>query len=165
VPRGNCELIRKTVEELAINKDHLILVLQCRARKLNKIKMAAGNFRSLTVYKKAFALAMDIFEVSKAFPKEEKYSLTDQIRRSSRSVCVNVGEGYRKRQYEAYFVSKSSDGDMENTETRIWLDFALSCLYLNEEKWSTFDARAEEIGRLLNHMIENPKSYQRKGKG
>lgn len=75
------------------------------------------SFRELTVYKKAFALAMDIFEMSKQFPKEETYSLTDQIRRSSRSVCSTIGEGYRKRQYPKHFVSKVSDADMENTET------------------------------------------------
>lgn len=89
--------------------------------------MAADNFRNLTVYKKAFALAMEIFQITKKFPKEERYSLTDQIRRSSRSVCSCVGEAYRKRQYEAFFVSKSSDGDGENTETRVWLDFSMAC--------------------------------------
>lgn len=124
--------------------------------------MAAGNFRDLTVYKKAFELAMEIFQVSKEFPKEERYSLTDQIRRSSRSVCVCIGEAYRKRQYEAYFVSKSSDADMENTETRVWLEFAEACEYLTEELKEKFDNKAAEVGKLLNHMIENPKKYQRK---
>src|SRR3954466_4285493 len=99
----------------------------------NRLTMASGSFRDLTVYKKGFELAMEIYELTKSFPKEEKYSLTDQIRRSSRSVCVTVGEAYRKRQYEAYFVSKSSDADMENTETRIWLDFAHSCKYVELE--------------------------------
>ena len=92
--------------------------------------MAADNFRNLTVYKKAFALAMEIFQITKKFPKEERYSLTDQIRRSSRSVCSCVGEAYRKRQYEAFFVSKSSDGDGENTETRVWLDVSMVCNYI-----------------------------------
>ena len=90
--------------------------------------MATG-FRNLTVYKKAFDLAMDIYHVSKKFPKDELYSLTTQIRKSSRSVCSNIGEGYRKRLYEAYFVSKISDSDMENSETQVWLDFALACEY------------------------------------
>lgn len=124
--------------------------------------MAASSFRDLTVYKKAFELAMEIFEVSKGFPKEERYSLTDQIRRSSRSVCVCVGEAYRKRQYEAYFVSKSSDADMENTETRVWLDFATACNYLSSELKEKLEGKAIEVGKLLNHMIENPKKYQRK---
>lgn len=96
--------------------------------------MDAQNYRDLTVYKKAFALAMEIFELSNGFPKEEKYSLTDPIRRSSRAVAVCVGEAYRKRRYEAYFVSKASDADMENTETRVWLEFASSCKYISNEK-------------------------------
>jgi four helix bundle protein len=124
--------------------------------------MAAGSFRDLTVFKKAFALAMEIFELTKSFPKEEMYSLTDQIRRSSRSVCTHIGEAYRKRQYESYFVSKVSDGDMENTETRVWLDFALACKYIAVEVKVKTDEKAEEIGRLLNHMIQDPQKYARK---
>ena len=124
--------------------------------------MAAGTFRDLTAYKKAFSLAMEIFELTKSFPKEEMYSLTDQIRRCSRSVCTHIGEAYRKRQYEAYFVSKASDGDMENTETRVWLDFAHACKYITIEIKEKLDSRSEEVGKLLNHMIENPKKYARK---
>jgi four helix bundle protein len=119
------------------------------------------SFRSLTVYKKAFALAMEIFEVSKAFPKEERYSLTDQIRRSSRAVCSCIAEAYRKRNYPAYFVSKSTDADMENSETQTWLEFAFACSYINEEAHKDFLTKAEEIGKLLNHMVENPNKYQR----
>lgn len=107
--------------------------------------MAAQTFRDLTVYKKAFDLAMEIFQVSKKFSSEEKYSLTDQVRRSSRSVCSCIGEAYRKRQYKAHFVSKSSDADMENTETRVWLDFALACEYLNKELWQNFDEKATDL--------------------
>jgi len=121
--------------------------------------MATG-FRNLTVYKKAFALAMDIYHISKKFPKDELYSLTNQIRRSSRSVCSNVGEGYRKRLYEAHFVSKISDSDMENTETKVWLDFSLACKYISKQEFDEFNGRSEEIGRLLNHMIQNPKKYK-----
>ncbi|HCC70800.1 MAG TPA: diversity-generating retroelement protein bAvd family protein [Bacteroidales bacterium] len=121
--------------------------------------MATG-FRNLIVYKKAFALAMDIYQGSKSFPKEELYSLTSQIRRSSRSVCSNTGEGYRKRRYEAHFVSKISDSEMENTETQVWLDFALACEYIAKEVFNDFNERSEEIGRLLNHMIENPEKYK-----
>ncbi len=123
--------------------------------------MASQTFRDLTVYKKAFDLAMLIFKQTKKFPAEEKFSLTDQVRRSSRSVCATIGEAYRKRQYEAHFISKSSDADMENTETRVWLDFALVCEYINNETWKEFDERAVEIGKLINHMIENPKKYNR----
>ena len=121
--------------------------------------MATG-FRNLTVYKKAFALAMDIYHVSKKFPKDELYSLTNQIRRSSRAVCSNIGEGYRKRLYEAHFVSKISDSDMENTETHVWLDFALACKYILKEIFNDFNRRSEEIGRLLNHVIQNPEKYK-----
>lgn len=117
------------------------------------------SFRDLTVYKKAFELAMEIIDLSKTFPKEEKYSLTDQIRRSSRSVCSSSAEAYRKRRYEAHFISKSSDADMENSETQVWLDFALSCKYLEKQVHEDLLKKSEEIGRLLNHMIENPEKY------
>jgi four helix bundle protein len=91
----------------------------------------AGSFRDLTVFKKVFAWAMEIFEITKSFPKEERYELTDQIRRSSRAVCRAIGEGYRKRQYPKHFLSKMSDADMENTESQVSLDFALNCkIYL-----------------------------------
>ncbi len=120
----------------------------------------AGNYKDLLVYQKAFYLAVLIFKISESFDKSEKYSLTDQIRRSSRSVCANLVEGYRKRQYESYFVSKISDADMENTETRVWLDFALSFGYLNVELHADLFSRSEEIGRLLNHMMHNPEKYR-----
>src|ERR1044072_5879428 len=118
--------------------------------------METKSFKELTVYKKAFGLAMEVFELSKKFPKEEKYSLTDQIRRSSRSVAVCIAEAYRKRNYQAYFVSKSSDADMENSETRVWLDFAHSCNYLDEQMKIKLEEQTIEIGKLLNHMIEFP---------
>lgn len=121
--------------------------------------MAATTFRELAVYKKAFALAMDIFEGSKRFPNEEKYSLTDQIRRSSRSVCSNIAEGFRKRQYPSHFASKISDADSENTETQVWLDFSLKCNYIAKEEWEDLIAKSEEVGRLIHHMIVNPEKY------
>lgn len=120
------------------------------------------SFRDLTVYKKAFELAMKIFELSKTFPKEEIYSLTDQIRRSSRSVCTCISEAYRKRNYQAYFISKSSDADMENSETQVWLDFAYKCGYLNKDDFTQLMNKSEEVGKLLNHMIEFPEKYLRK---
>ena len=102
---------------------------------------------------------MDIFELIKTFPKEEKYGLSSQIRNSSRSVCSNLGEGYRKRRYPAHFISKISDADMENTETQVWLDFALACKYINKEIFNQYNDQSKEIGRLLNHMLENPDKY------
>lgn len=118
------------------------------------------GFRNLLVYKKAFSLAMDIFHTIKTFPTEEKYSLTKQIRDSSRSVCSNIGEGYRKRQYQAHFISKISDSDMENTETQVWLDFALECEFITQKVYNDFRNRFEEIGRLLNDMIKYPAKYK-----
>ena len=116
----------------------------------------AGSFRDLTVYKKAFDLAMKVFEITKKFPSEEKYELTDQIRRSSRAICRAIGEGYRKRQYPRHFSSKMSDADMENTETQVSLDFAKTCNYISQEEYKELLDNSEEIGRMLNHMIENP---------
>ena len=121
--------------------------------------MAIASFRELTVYQKAFTLAMEILEITKTFPAEEKYSLTDQIRRSSRSVCSNIAEGFRKRQYPAHFSAKASDADAENAETQVWLDFALHCQYISAETWEEYNAKSEEIGKLLNHMIFNPGKY------
>jgi four helix bundle protein len=119
------------------------------------------TFKDLTVYKKAFELAMVIFEISKSFPKEEKYSLTDQIRRSSRSVCSSIAEAYRKRRYEAHFISKTSDADMENSETQVWLSFAFECKYIDKTVLEDLINRSQEVGRMLNHMIENPENYLR----
>ena len=120
------------------------------------------SFKDLLVYKKAFELAMEIFQISKSFPKEELYSLTDQIRRSSRSGCSNTAEGYRKRQYEAHYKSKLSDADMENSETQVWLDFLKACKYISQEVYEDLNAKSEEIGKLLNYMIVHPEKYLRK---
>ena len=118
-----------------------------------------SSFKDLLVYKKAFALAMEIFHITKKFPPEEKYGLTNQIRKSSRSVCSNLGEGYRKRRYEAHFISKVSDADMENSETQVWLDFSLACEYISTEIYHNLTIKSEEIGRLLNDMIIHPEKY------
>ncbi|MFH0866022.1 MAG: four helix bundle protein [Bacteroidota bacterium] len=117
------------------------------------------SFKDLAVYKKAFALAMEIFHITKSFPKDEIYGLTGQIRHSSRSVCSNIGEGYRKRRYEAHFISKMTDADMENSETQVWIDFSYHCGYFDKNIEKDLTEKSEEIGRLLNHMIENPKKY------
>ncbi len=117
------------------------------------------NFRESKVFKLAFELAMEIFEVSKQFPKEERYSLTDQIRRSSRSTCANIAEAYRKRLYPAHFVTKCSDSDAENSETQVWLLFCLRCNYIEKEVFEKLNNKSEEIGRLISHMINNPDKY------
>ena len=121
--------------------------------------MAAQSVKETKVFKMAFELAMEIFEISKSFPKEETYSLTDQIRRSSRSVCICLLEAYRKKRYPAHFVSKVTDSDMENSETSGWLDFAFACKYINEQVQVKLNNKNQEIGRLLNHMINNPGKY------
>ncbi len=121
--------------------------------------MSAKNFKETTLYKKAFTQAMEIFQISKSFPKEEKYSLTDQVRRSSRSVCANLAEAYRKKQYPAHFVSKFSDCDAENSETGVWIDFALACEYINIDSHKNLIERNEEVGRLIAHAIKNPEKY------
>lgn len=117
------------------------------------------DFTELLAYQKGFQLAMEIFHISKSFPKEEKYSLTDQIRRSSRSICACIGESYRKRNYPAHFVSKLSDSDMENSETQVWLDFALACEYLEKSTHERLSLEVKEIGKLLNYMMLNPEKF------
>ncbi len=117
------------------------------------------DFRELLAYQKAFKLAMNIFEISKTFPKEEKYSLTDQIRRSSRSTCANIAESYRKRIYPKHFVSKLTDSDGENSETAVWLEFALACKYIEEKIYKNLISESEEVGKLLNFMIHNPSKF------
>jgi four helix bundle protein len=124
--------------------------------------MANSSFRELTVYKKAFSLSMELFQLTKTFPPDEKFVLSSQVRRSSRSVCSNIGEGYRKRNYPAHFVSKTSDADMENSETQVWLDYALACEYIDKEKFTELLSRSEEVGKLLNHMMTFPEKYTRK---
>jgi len=106
----------------------------------------------------AFEAAMKIFEITKSFPKEEKYSLTDQIRRSSRSVCSNIGEAFRKRRYPKAFVSKLSDSEGEAAETQVWLDFSLRCQYINEQIYRELDEQYNNIiGKLVNMSLQPEK--------
>jgi four helix bundle protein len=129
--------------------------------RINNKKVMATGVENLLVYQKAFELAMKIFEETKRFPKEEKYSLTDQVRRSSRSVCANMAEAYRKRRYPSHFISKLTDADMENTETRVWLRFSLSCKYISTEMHDELLNTSDEIGRLIDHMLHHPEKYSR----
>jgi len=117
------------------------------------------DFKKLLAYQKAFELSMHIFEVSKNFPKEETYSLTDQIGRSSHSVCANISEAYRKKRYPKHFISKLTDSDGENSETSTWLDFALACEYINHEQHLNCSDKNKEIGKLINYMIFNPDKF------
>ena len=117
------------------------------------------GFRDLKVYQLAFRLAMEIFYESKKFPVEERYSLTDQIRRSSRSVPGNIGEGYRKKRYPRMFISKMADADGEATETQVWLDFAYECGYLSQARQLELRGGYEEVGRMLGEMIAHPERF------
>ena len=113
----------------------------------------------LDVYRKAFEEAMRVFEYSKKFPKEETYSLTDQVRRSSRSVCANIAEAWRKRRYEAAFLCKLSDAETESAETQVWIEFAVRCDYLERKTGATLFQTYDEIIRILVSMITNPKPW------
>jgi len=126
--------------------------------------------QELEVYKKAFDLAMQIFEISKSFPKEEMYSLTDQIRRSSRSVCSNIAEGWRKRRYQAAFASKLSDAEAEAAETQTWLEFSVRCGYLDRMAGKKLFMAYDEVIAMLVSMINHsgawvPPSGQKRGRG
>ena len=121
--------------------------------------MAIRHFRELEVYRKAFNVAMKVFEITKSFPIEEKYSLADQIRRSSRSVCSNLAEGWRKRKYEAVFRNKLTDAMQEASETQSWLEFCLACNYINELLFKEIDAEYEEIFLMLNSMEKNAEKF------
>ena len=102
---------------------------------------------------------MSIFHVSKNFPTEEKYSLTDQIRRSSRSVSVNIAEATRKRRYINHFISKLTDSDAENSETQSWLEYSIACGYINQETFDSLTSKSLEVGKLLNYMMSNPDKF------
>jgi len=115
--------------------------------------------RDLKVYQLAYKLAMDIFNASKSFPKEEKYSLTDQIRRSSRSIAANIAEGFRKRQYPKMFVSKLADADGEATETQVWLDFACDCEYMSPKLHVELIKGYEDVGKMLGTMMSMPEKF------
>jgi four helix bundle protein len=121
--------------------------------------MQIKSAKDLIVYQKAYALAMEIFEASRKFPAEEKYSLIDQIRRSSRSVCTNLREAWAKRRYEAHFVSKLTDADGENGETETWLDFAHACGYFSKHDHALFTEKCREVGAMLGSMISDPSSF------
>ncbi|CAN5684939.1 hypothetical protein BH11BAC1_BH11BAC1_14720 [soil metagenome] len=118
-----------------------------------------GNFRKLIAYQKAFTLSLKIFHLQKNFPVEERYDLCSQIKRSSRSVTACIGEAYRKRKYPAHWKSKLTDADMENTETQIWFDHALSCKYIDKKMYTELIKESEEVGKLLNYMMENPEKF------
>jgi len=121
--------------------------------------MKLQSAKDLIVYQKAYKLAMDIFHATKRFPAEERYALTSQIRRSSRSVCLNLQEAWSKRRYEAHFVSKLTDCDGEINETNTSLDFAKDCKYITEEEHGELITNCREVGKMLGSMIANPSKF------
>lgn len=118
-----------------------------------------GQVKELMAYKISYELAIEIFKTTKQFPAEEKYSLVDQIRRSSRSVCANLAEAYSRRYSRSYFVSKLSDCITENAETQVWLDFSFDLKYLSEINYQNLTTKNNEIGKLLRFMINNPEKF------
>jgi four helix bundle protein len=121
--------------------------------------MLIKSAKELTVYKKAYELAMAVFEITKTFPVEERYALTGQIRRSTRSVCLNLREAWAKRRYEAHFVSKLTDSDGENSETDSSLDFASNCGYITVQRHAELTSMCSEVGKMLGAMIHDPAPF------
>jgi len=122
-------------------------------------KKKLRHFRDLEVYRRSFDAAMSIFQMTKAFPKEERYSLVDQIRKSSRSVCANLAEGWRKRRYLAVFKNKITDSMMEASETQCWLEFCLACQYIKKSDFNDLDNDYEQIIAMLNSMEMNAAKF------
>jgi len=130
------------------------------AKMQRKIEKAiVKTYRDLNVYQQSYRLAMDIFAVTKKFPREEAYSLTDQIRRSSRSIPANIGEGWAKRKYENVFLRHLTDANGSCEETKIWLDFARDCGYINEEDHKSFFGQYQEVGAMLNSLQKNWQTF------
>lgn len=122
-------------------------------------KKTYRGFRDLKVYQLSYQLSLEIFELTKTFPKEEKYSLVDQIRRASRSVCTNIAEAWYKRRYPKSFISKLIDSAGEAGETEVWIDFSFDHRYLPEEHHKTLLERYGEVGKMLNSMINQPEKF------
>jgi four helix bundle protein len=118
-----------------------------------------GDYRNLIAYKKSFALAMKIYNLTKILPTEEKYGLISQIRRSSRSVCSNLVEGYKRRRYRNHFISILNDAETENAETQVWIDFLLACSYISEELCNELTSENDEVAKLILFMINNPDKF------
>ena len=121
--------------------------------------MKITNHRDLSAYEKGFALQQEVSGTSKGFPREEMYALTDQGRRSSRSIGANIAEAWRKRRYEAHFISKLTDADGENAETQHWLDTALACEYIDQARHAKLISLSEEVGKLIGAMIKNAATW------
>jgi four helix bundle protein len=124
-----------------------------------KANRAVQNYRDLEVYKESFRFQQAVFQVTNEFPKEERYALTDQVRRSSRSIGANIAEAWAKRRYEAHFLSKLTDADGELRESTHWLRSAFACEYLTKALCSSLMKQAEKIGKMLGRMIETHETF------
>jgi four helix bundle protein len=118
-----------------------------------------ADFKDLKVYQKAYDLSMEIYQLSKTFPKEEIYSLTDQIRRASRSVCANIAEAYRKRRYPKLFKLSLTNADSEVSETLVWIDYAKDCGYISEAVHQSISQGYKEVGKILGRIISHPHRF------
>jgi len=121
--------------------------------------MIINSAKELKVYKTAYDLSMEIFEISKTWPPEERYSLTDQIRRSSRAICSNLREAWAKRRYDAHFISKLTDADGENSETDTWLDFARDCGYLSIADHDRLTGKCRSVGAMIGSMLNKAEQF------
>ena len=126
---------------------------------IQKGNRVARNAKDLEVYRSAYQLAMELFEISKSWPRDERYALTDQIRRSSRSVCANLRQAWAKRRYPAHFILKITDADAENSETDTWLDFARDTDCLSPDEYAKFAAKVAEVGRMIGGILKNHESF------
>ncbi len=125
---------------------------------MNNIK-EYGGYKDLKVFQTAYKLSLEIFELTKNFPKEEKYSLVDQIRRSSRSICANIAEAWSKRKYPKLFISKLIDSAGETGETEVWIDFSFDHRYISEEQKNKLVSNCNEVGKMLNSMTRQPEKF------
>jgi four helix bundle protein len=124
------------------------------------MKTAIKSVKDLKVYQLAYKLAMEIFEITKKFPKEETYSLTDQIRRSSRSVAINIREGFAKKRYENVFIRQLNDAFGSSEETRGWLDFSVDCKYISRKEYEMLDSQYDEANAMLYSLLNRWETYE-----
>ena len=153
-------IIAFRMREYSRSQESLVGSLESEQKTFDNIlTKLMGQYKDLLAYQKGYELAMKIFILSKKFPPEEKYSLTDQIRRSSRSVCTNLAEAFRRKRYKDYFINKLNDSETENAETEVWLDFAKDCSYMDTLEYQNLIALNTEVGKLIWFMINNPDKF------
>ena len=138
----------------------MLRIADTATRRRGERSVNIRSYRELDVYRSAMDAAMRVFEITKSFPQEEKYALVDQVRRSSRSICANLAEAWRKRRYEAHFISKMSDAESEAEETRVWLEFAYKCSYISQKQFEELDDTYDKIVAQLVKMLSQPSQWR-----